>query len=79
MPATSAHTPPSGRRIEIRGIVQGVGFRPWVYRLARAHGVGGWVRNDAGGVTIEAFGPDHDLDAFVEALRDAPPPAAAHQ
>jgi len=76
MPATSAHTPPSGRRIEIRGIVQGVGFRPWVYRLAGAHGVGGWVRNDAGGVTIEAFGADHDLDAFVEGLRDAPPPAA---
>ncbi|HSP92870.1 MAG TPA: carbamoyltransferase HypF [Vicinamibacterales bacterium] len=76
MPATSARTPPSGRRIEIRGIVQGVGFRPWVYRLAGAHGVGGWVRNDAGGVTIEAFGADHDLDAFVEGLRDAPPPAA---
>ena len=76
MPATSAHTPPSGRRIEIRGVVQGVGFRPWVYRLARAHGVGGWVRNDAGGVTIEAFGAGHDLDAFVEGLRIAPPPAA---
>ena len=49
--------PDDGRRIEIRGIVQGVGFRPWVYRLAGTHGVGGWVRNDAGGVTIEAFGP----------------------
>ncbi|MFO7693044.1 MAG: carbamoyltransferase HypF [Vicinamibacterales bacterium] len=76
MPATSAQNPPSGRRIEIRGIVQGVGFRPWVYRLAGAHGIGGWVRNDADGVTIEAFGADHDLDAFVETLQAAPPPAA---
>jgi len=65
-----------GRRIEIRGIVQGVGFRPWVYRLAGAHGLGGWVRNDARGVTIEAFGPTASLDAFVSALQASPPPAA---
>ena len=65
-----------GRRVEIRGIVQGVGFRPWVYRLAGAHGLGGWVRNDARGVTIEAFGPTASLDAFVRALQASPPPAA---
>ena len=57
-----------GRRIEVRGIVQGVGFRPWVYRLAREQGIAGRVRNDADGVTIEAFGPAEALDA----LRAAP-------
>jgi len=72
----SSPLPIDGRRIEIRGIVQGVGFRPWVYRLAGAHGVGGWVRNDAGGVTIEAFGAAPCLDAFVSDLQAAPPPAA---
>lgn len=65
-----------GRRIEIRGTVQGVGFRPWVYRLARERGVRGVVRNDARGVTIEAFASKEALDAFVEVLQDAPPPAA---
>ena len=56
--------------------MQGVGFRPWVYRLAAAHGLGGWVRNDENGVTIEAFGPTDSLDAFVSGLRGSPPPAA---
>ena len=68
--------PTDGRRIEISGIVQGVGFRPWVYRLARAHGVGGWIRNDARGVTIEVFGVPEGLDAFLADLRSSPPPAA---
>src|SRR4030095_531808 len=45
----------AGRRIESRGIVQGVGFRPWVYRLAHEEGITGRVRNDDAGVTIEAF------------------------
>jgi len=72
----SASAPTDGRRIEIRGIVQGVGFRPWVYRLAGEHGIGGWVRNDARGVTIEAFGSAASLDAFVSALQVSPPPAA---
>lgn len=65
-----------GVRIEIRGVVQGVGFRPWVYRLATELGLAGWVRNDASGVTIEAFGPPEVLDAFVARLQSAPPPAA---
>ena len=65
-----------GRRIEIRGIVQGVGFRPWVFRLASIHGIGGWVRNDDAGVTIEAFGTDTALAAFLGDLRTSPPPAA---
>ena len=65
-----------GRHIEIRGIVQGVGFRPWVFRLASTHGLGGWVRNDTGGVTIEAFGTALALDRFLTDLQSSPPPAA---
>jgi hydrogenase maturation protein HypF len=65
-----------GRRIEIHGTVQGVGFRPWVYRLAREEGLGGRVRNDAAGVEIEAFGPEGALDSFVDRLRTSAPPAA---
>ena len=48
----------TGRRIEIRGTVQGVGFRPWVYRIARELGVAGRVHNHARGVTVEAFADD---------------------
>ena len=67
-----------GRRIEIRGIVQGVGFRPWIYRLATEEGLTGHVRNDTSGVTIEAFGREEALDAFVRRLEASPgPPAAA--
>lgn len=66
----------SGRRIEIRGTVQGVGFRPWVYRIAQDFGVGGRVHNGPEGVTIEAFGAGADLDAFVRRLQDKAPPAA---
>lgn len=69
-----------GRRIEIRGTVQGVGFRPWVYRVARELGVVGRVRNDPRGVTIEAFGDPGVLDRFVARLEGVVPgPAAVHQ
>ena len=54
----------NGRRIRVQGTVQGVGFRPWIHRLAREAGVGGRVRNDGQGVTIEAFGPGEVLAAF---------------
>jgi len=64
-----------GRRITIQGIVQGVGFRPWVYTLAVEHDVAGRVRNDAGGVTIEAFGAAAALEAFVQSLSTPPAPA----
>lgn len=66
----------AGRRIEIHGTVQGVGFRPWVYRIARGAGVVGRVRNDPRGVTIEAFGREAVLEHFIEQLqKDAPPSA----
>src|SRR5476649_1099455 len=64
-----------GLRIRITGTVQGVGFRPWVYRTARTVGVTGRVLNDAGGVTIDAFGEAPVIARFVEALH-FPPPAA---
>ncbi len=65
-----------GRRIEVVGTVQGVGFRPWVYRVAKELGIGGQVRNDAGGVTVEAFGEPSALDGLVQALRSRHPAAA---
>jgi hydrogenase maturation protein HypF len=66
-----------GRRIEIRGIVQGVGFRPWIYRLAVDEGVVGFVRNSGDGVRMEVFGSDEMLDRFVRRLETSVPPAAA--
>ncbi|MGE3761918.1 MAG: carbamoyltransferase HypF [Kofleriaceae bacterium] len=65
----------SGLRIEIRGTVQGVGFRPWVYRIAHELHVAGRVHNHARGVTIEAFADDDVLAALVERLREPPAPA----
>jgi hydrogenase maturation protein HypF len=60
-------------RIRVRGSVQGVGFRPFVYRRASELGVAGWVANTAEGVTIEAEGALQDLDRLLEALRHEAP------
>jgi hydrogenase maturation protein HypF len=68
--------PPTARRITIRGVVQGVGFRPFVYRAAQQHGVVGWVLNDATGVEVHAEGVARGIAAFVDELRTNPPPAA---
>ncbi|WP_456402460.1 carbamoyltransferase HypF [Hydrogenimonas sp.] len=64
------------RRYRIGGIVQGVGFRPFVYRTAVEIGLGGFVRNDGGGVTIEAEGSGEALRRFERRLREALPPLA---
>lgn len=62
------------RRIHVTGVVQGVGFRPFVYRLAVARGLAGSVANDGSGVHIEVEGTVANIDRFVRALRrDAPP------
>ena len=66
----------TGRRLRITGTVQGVGFRPWVYRAARRAGVDGSVRNDSTGVVIEAFGEAVQIAAFERDLADGRPPAA---
>ncbi|RUL88772.1 carbamoyltransferase HypF [Tautonia sociabilis] len=63
-------------RIEVRGVVQGVGFRPAVDRLARSFGLAGWVSNDSRGVSIHVEGDAGRLEAFASALRDHPPPSA---
>ena len=73
------HSERQGRRIEIRGTVQGVGFRPWVWRLARQAGIGGQVNNDESGVTIEAFGSAEALERFASELRSSPPAAVIEQ
>ncbi|HEX7581752.1 MAG TPA: carbamoyltransferase HypF, partial [Gaiellaceae bacterium] len=58
----------------VRGVVQGVGFRPFVYGLAARHGLGGFVLNDGEGVVIEAEGDSASLRAFATSLfSDAPP------
>ena len=62
--------------IRVRGVVQGVGFRPFVYRLARANALGGWVLNDTEGVEIFLEGAEQDMAAFVSDLKTQPPPAA---
>jgi hydrogenase assembly chaperone HypC/HupF len=64
----------SRRRIDVVGTVQGIGFRPYVYRLAREQGLTGSVRNEAGGVGIELQGEAPDLDEFERRLlADLPP------
>jgi len=63
--------------IRVRGVVQGVGFRPFVYRLARANSLGGWVLNDTDGVEIYLEGAEQGVEAFVRDLKMQPPPAAA--
>ena len=61
------------RRIRVTGIVQGVGFRPFVWRLAQELELAGWVRNDAQGVEIFAQGDAAQMDALLQRLRsDAP-------
>jgi hydrogenase maturation protein HypF len=64
-------------RMRVRGAVQGVGFRPYVYRLAAEMGIAGWVANGPDGVTIEAEGEVATVESFSLRLRGELPPAAA--
>jgi hydrogenase maturation protein HypF len=63
-------------RLEVRGTVQGVGFRPFVYRLARGLGLDGTVRNDGGYVVVEAAGPASAVAELARRLRTEAPPRA---
>jgi hydrogenase maturation protein HypF len=66
----------SARHIHIKGVVQGVGFRPFVYNLSTELGLEGWVLNSSSGVEIQAVGPGYVLDEFVERLMEDAPPLA---
>jgi hydrogenase maturation protein HypF len=68
---------PSACSIRVRGVVQGVGFRPFVYRLARANTLAGWVLNGEQGVEIFLEGAEKSLLAFVQNLKSEPPPASS--
>jgi len=62
--------------VVVTGLVQGVGFRPFVHRLATRYGLAGSVRNEAGIVSIEVEGMPAAVTEFVRDVRDAPPPRA---
>ena len=64
------------RHVEVRGIVQGVGFRPFVYRLAERRGLSGWVLNDSQGVKIQVEGTPEAVADFMHALEQEAPPLA---
>jgi hydrogenase maturation protein HypF len=63
-------------RVTVQGIVQGVGFRPFVYRLAAENSLAGWVNNSSDGVVIEIEGNKGDTEMFLSLLRSDAPPLA---
>lgn len=63
-------------RLTIAGIVQGVGFRPFLHRLANRLSLSGWARNTGFGVELELEGGEEAIEAFRKALRASPPPLA---
>ena len=66
-------------RVCVRGVVQGVGFRPFVYACAAALGLSGSVRNDSAGAIIEVEGDAADVDDFLDRLRDRAAAAGGHR
>ncbi|MDX2194322.1 MAG: acylphosphatase, partial [Gemmatimonadales bacterium] len=67
---------PVRRRFEVRGVVQGVGFRPFVHGLATRLGLAGWVENAGGHVVVEVEGAPEAVERFAAALEAEPPPLA---
>ena len=76
MSAPALVAPPEAARFSIRGVVQGVGFRPFVHRLALRYGLAGWVLNSAGDVQVHVEGPRPGIDGFAHALETEAPPLA---
>jgi len=73
---TDPHRPIERRHVHVDGVVQGVGFRPFVYALAARFGLSGWVLNSSSGVDVEVQGAVAALDAFQEAITAEAPPLA---
>jgi hydrogenase maturation protein HypF len=67
-------TTEQARKIHVRGVVQGVGFRPFIYQIANSNGLKGWVNNTSGDVTIVVEGPPDRIKSFLDQLKTAPPP-----
>ncbi len=72
----NAEQPRAARRVWVEGIVQGVGFRPFLYRLAEQERIHGWVRNSERGVEMQLEGPPDQIAKFLRGLELEPPPAA---
>ena len=64
------------KHVTVQGVVQGVGFRPFIYRLAREHGLSGWVANTSSAVEIEVEGREADVEAFIARIASNAPPRA---
>ncbi len=75
-PGQEPRETPQRKQLRVRGVVQGVGFRPFVYRLALEEELAGFVGNDTDGVTIEIEGPEQRVEAFLVRLRSEAPPLA---
>ena len=75
-PRTAASPPPERLHLTLEGMVQGVGFRPFVYGLATELGLMGWVQNSSQGVTIEVEGTSPVLSTFLNRLQQEKPPHA---
>ena len=63
-------------KIDVKGVVQGVGFRPFVYHLADQYNLKGWVLNSTAGVEIEITGLPESIQSFIDQLKNDPPPLA---
>jgi hydrogenase maturation protein HypF len=67
-------------RLQFKGAVQGVGFRPFIYRLATRHNLTGWVKNSPQGAELEVEGNPQDLEAFQQSvIKEIPPGAVVHE
>ena len=64
-------------RIDVSGVIQGVGFRPFIYRLANEQDLKGYVANTAAGVVIEIDGAAESINRFIDSLSTQKPPLAS--
>ena len=67
------------KKVHISGVVQGVGFRPFLWQVATRFGLTGWVKNDTTGVTMEVQGTGAQLNQFLNAIEEQVPPLAVIQ